>query len=382
MEPMNAFLMQHRESFKTFINNVCYVPTPLSTATYQGSTSSSSKYAAGATSALLSAETNLSYTTPITIMQRLPPTSREGFPSLPYLIDQARAYAELVQLWLEATTAMSTISETTASAKSHAEVMAAIKASEGDLMAFHDICASLHRRTQECLNRAERAERPNSSLSFRWEELIDQLQTNNSDTAEGIDDLPTRTLSIHSLDDRVASDLSIATPIAPPQLPLSREWDVVQDDGYEEQAMGLYEPAPIQAGSQAVPDLSKRDRPGSSSVMNSLRDSLRRNGNQSRASKSHSQSASASASNVSSTVSSDTEQTAGTTALPNYEREMRHRERREAAKVQIKQEVEATRMRENNKERRRARTPIVMSALRKKKERDSRGSPGPNDGYD
>ncbi|KAI7031731.1 hypothetical protein KC352_g47421, partial [Hortaea werneckii] len=74
MEPMNAFLTQHRESFKAFIDDICYVPTALSGATagYTGSPVASPTYAPG----VVSAETNLSYTTPMTIMQRLPPTSR------------------------------------------------------------------------------------------------------------------------------------------------------------------------------------------------------------------------------------------------------------------------------------------------------------------
>ena len=165
MEPMNSFLTQNRESFKSFIDDMCYVPVPLNPNNTTSPGASPTTYAPG----IVSADTHLSYTTPMTIMQRLPPTSREGFPSLPYLIDQARAFADLVQLWLEATTIMSATNDTAASAKGHAEVVAAIKASDGDLHAFHEICTSLHKRTQECLNRAERAERPNSALSFRWE---------------------------------------------------------------------------------------------------------------------------------------------------------------------------------------------------------------------
>ncbi len=103
MEPMNAFLTSSRESFKHFIDEICYVPPPVTGSSFSGGAASSPTYPPG----VVSAETHLSYTTPMTIMHRLPPTSREGFPSLPYLIDQARAFAELVQLWVDATTEMS-----------------------------------------------------------------------------------------------------------------------------------------------------------------------------------------------------------------------------------------------------------------------------------
>lgn len=39
------------------------------------------------------------YATPLTILSRLSQSSREGFPSLPYLIDQPRAFASLVMMW-------------------------------------------------------------------------------------------------------------------------------------------------------------------------------------------------------------------------------------------------------------------------------------------
>lgn len=366
MEPMNQFLVANREGFKSFIDDVCYVPTPLATSAHASVSGQSPTYAPG----LVSAETHLSYTTPMTIMQRLPPTSREGFPSLPYLIDQARAFAELVQLWLEATTEMSSGTEPTASAKSHAELMAAIRASEGDLLSFHEICARLHKRTQECLNRAERAERPNSALSFRWDELIDQLQPVQIIDGDEIQTPPASTLD--AMAEAVAGDPSL--------IPTSshsshhREWDVVpDDDNAEDFGTRLYNTTPSHSGSQAAFEFgSTRDRPGSSGLVSSLRDSLRRAQAESRASNSPSRSvtASASASNVSSAVSSDTERT---TALPQYKRDEHHRERRNNAKQKIQQQVEtAARQREENKERRRQK-PSVVSALRKKNKRENGG---------
>lgn len=388
MEPMNAFLTQNRESFKNFIDDMCYVPVPL-TPNNPMSPGGSPTYGPG----VMSADTHLSYTTPMTIMQRLPPTSREGFPSLPYLIDQPRAFAELVQLWLEATTLLSgDTTETAGSAKSHAEVMAAIKASDGDLQTFHEICTTLHKRTQECLNRAERAERPNSALSFRWEELIDQLQTNHASGAGGSDDETTAAqLAARELR---APELQGLPGDRSTLMPTDRdgEWDTpvaTPDDPNDDEHANmtrLYDPTPPQSSMQSTFEFgSTRDRPGSSGVMSSLRDSLRRaQAVQSRTSNDspgHSVTASASTSNV----SSDTEASNSTTALPSYQREVRHRERREAAKAQIKQEVEAARAREKEKERERnggrrgVKTPIV-SHLRRKKEREREGSGGSGGG--
>ncbi|PVH97023.1 hypothetical protein DM02DRAFT_534083 [Periconia macrospinosa] len=138
MEPMNAFLTTHRQEFKTYLDSICGI----------SSTSSSAPHIPP------------SYSTPLAILQRLPPTSREGFPSLPYLVDHARNFASLVDLWLDNT-------------QSSAEN---IRTTDGDLLNFHKICVSLRERTGDCLNRAERAERPSSSLSVKWEELVEQLQ--------------------------------------------------------------------------------------------------------------------------------------------------------------------------------------------------------------
>ncbi|KAI4847842.1 Rho GTPase activation protein, partial [Aureobasidium sp. EXF-8845] len=157
MEPMNVFLTDHREAFKMFINDICSISAPDGMIRHKPT----------------------SYSTPLAIQSRLPMTSREGFPSLPYLIDQSREIASLVELWLHGTTN-----------GSEAELLAAqIGKEDGDLLTFHRLCRTLDSQTKECLSRAERAERPNSALSFRWEELIDQLQTTSLlDNGARIDD--------------------------------------------------------------------------------------------------------------------------------------------------------------------------------------------------
>ncbi|KAF2260061.1 hypothetical protein CC78DRAFT_40552 [Lojkania enalia] len=147
MAPMNTFLNSHRQEFKTYLDHVCSISS---------STSSLPPIPP-------------SYSTPLAILQRLPPTSREGFPSLPYLIDHARNFSALCDLWLG----------NTASSAVH------IGASDGDLLKFHNICVRLHEQTNECLNKAERAERPSSSLSVKWEELVEHLQATSFEPSRG-----------------------------------------------------------------------------------------------------------------------------------------------------------------------------------------------------
>ncbi|KAF2458705.1 hypothetical protein BDY21DRAFT_209939 [Lineolata rhizophorae] len=136
MEPMNRFLSSHRDEFKTFVDGVCSISSDRAPSAIPPS-----------------------YSTPLQILTRLPPTSREGFPSLPYLIDHARSFANLVNLWLE-----------------HAGDGAYnLQTSDGELLRFHNICEHLQARTRDCLERAERAEQPSSSLNMQWEELLREM---------------------------------------------------------------------------------------------------------------------------------------------------------------------------------------------------------------
>ena len=149
MEPMNAFLGSHRQDFKTFLDNICSISSTTVPAT----------------------PIPPSYSTPLQILQRLPPTSREGFPSLPYLIDHARNFAGLVNLWLD-----------------HCDPRAdSIQEGDGDLLPFHQLCLRLRQRTEDCLARAERAERPSSVLSTRWDEMVEQLTSEYSQQQQQMD---------------------------------------------------------------------------------------------------------------------------------------------------------------------------------------------------
>ena len=132
---MNQFLISHRHEFKGFVDSVCTISSDRATSAIPPS-----------------------YATPITILSRLPPTSKEGFPSLPYLIDQTRDFASLVDIWCG----------------SKDKVLLA-KSRNEDLKKFDAMCTRLSERTRECLNQAEQAERPSGMLELKWQELIEQM---------------------------------------------------------------------------------------------------------------------------------------------------------------------------------------------------------------
>jgi len=136
MEPMNAFLTSHRQEFKKFVDDICSISADHRTSTIPPS-----------------------YATPITILSRLPGTSREGFPSLPYLLDQARECASLVDVWLDA----------------RKEINPNTPMSE-EIKRFDELCEESRQKSKECLTRAEQAERPSGTLEPKWEELVVQME--------------------------------------------------------------------------------------------------------------------------------------------------------------------------------------------------------------
>lgn len=135
MEHMNKFLGQQRQSFKDFIDHVCSV----------------------------SADRNpiivpASYSTPIMILAKLSPNGREGFPSLPYLIDHQRNYAALVKLWLDL--------HHPAAADSHVF--------EGELGQFHELCLELQNRSDECMAQLDMV-RASENASDNTDELVENF---------------------------------------------------------------------------------------------------------------------------------------------------------------------------------------------------------------
>jgi len=136
MEPMNMFLTCHRSDFKDYVDEICSISSERRTSTIPPS-----------------------YATPITILGRLPGTSREGFPSLPYLIDQARECAGLIDIWLDA----------------RKEIDPSNPMSD-EMRKFDELSEQSRAKSKQCLVRAEQAERPSGNLEPKWEEMVEQLE--------------------------------------------------------------------------------------------------------------------------------------------------------------------------------------------------------------
>ncbi|KAL6857522.1 GTPase activating factor [Amphichorda felina] len=137
MEPMNRFLTAQRSRFRDYIDLVCDVPAERGLRTLHAS-----------------------YSTPVTILSRLGPTACEGFPSLPYLIDQSRNYASLVKLWVDLMPSLSDSKRV---------------AIEGDLLAFSKLCKGLQARADACLARHEGQVKASTSTA-ETDELADILE--------------------------------------------------------------------------------------------------------------------------------------------------------------------------------------------------------------
>ncbi|KAJ2978177.1 hypothetical protein NUW58_g7572 [Xylaria curta] len=136
MEHMNKFLGQQRQSFKNFIDQLCSIPSDRNPITVPAS-----------------------YSTPVMILGRLSPKAREGFPSLPYLIDHQRNYAALVKLWLEMHRA--------STPDSHVF--------EGELGEFHTLCVGLQRRSDDCMAQVEMF-RASENESVMTDDLTENLE--------------------------------------------------------------------------------------------------------------------------------------------------------------------------------------------------------------
>jgi hypothetical protein len=136
MEPMNRFLTVQRQVFKDYIDKVCGIPAERNVNTIPAS-----------------------YSTPITILGRLGPTAKEGFPSLPYLIDQGRSWAGLIKLWVEA------------------NPLDAKKGTHDDeIVLFNDLCMALQKRADACLAKVETFRGAESTLYSASEELAETLE--------------------------------------------------------------------------------------------------------------------------------------------------------------------------------------------------------------
>ncbi|KAL8363194.1 hypothetical protein RB601_009119 [Gaeumannomyces tritici] len=145
MEPMNRFLNSHRQSVKDFIDTICAVPAERPGVFVPPA----------------------SYSTPITIVGRLPPVAREGLPSLPHLIDLPRNYAALVRLWTD--------SHRATAGPGGGGSGSGNPALEGDLLLFHETCVALSKRAAECAARVEAIRAAESASQAAAEDALSSL---------------------------------------------------------------------------------------------------------------------------------------------------------------------------------------------------------------
>ncbi|CAM1501002.1 Fc.00g101640.m01.CDS01 [Cosmosporella sp. VM-42] len=136
MEPMNRFLNVQRGSIRDYIDQVCSIPADRS-------------------NNLIPA----AYSTPVTILGRLSPTAKEGFPSLPYLIDDTRNFAGLVKLWVDA--------------KPMEEKKGEM---DGELRIFNDLCFALQQRADACLAKVETFRASESAAYATGDDITESLE--------------------------------------------------------------------------------------------------------------------------------------------------------------------------------------------------------------
>lgn len=143
MSRMNGFLNAHRKEFKDFIEDTCAVP-----ADYQ-------------------LQATASYSTPLAVFQRLPLKSREGYLSLPHLIDRSRSLAGIVNIWLDHVRTPD--SNEPPSSNSGLPIT-------GDLARFHALCVGIRKTTQTSLASVDRAERPINPFSHKWVNIAEHME--------------------------------------------------------------------------------------------------------------------------------------------------------------------------------------------------------------
>ena len=174
MSPANAFLAGSRAAFCAFIDALTALPAT----DRQHARSSGSKVAA--------------YATPLAVFTRLDAAAREGFPSLPHLIDPGRSFAGLVTLWLDHQRALPGSSGIGARgpggpAADNDDGTADADAMRGTtppapLLRFHALCTALRQRGRAVFERAERAEaRPPvegdcGPQALRWLRMAERLE--------------------------------------------------------------------------------------------------------------------------------------------------------------------------------------------------------------
>ena len=153
MDPMNIFIGSSKAEFRNFIDQICSVPLKAPTKAVSPS-----------------------YATPIQILGRLPATSREGFPSLPYLVDSAQRFANLVTLWLDHFPADHFGNED----------------AEKPVHEFHDACLEIQQRTNGAIQSAGSQYMSVSRLFRNKDSIVQEDASNPLTEFDGLTVRPSR----------------------------------------------------------------------------------------------------------------------------------------------------------------------------------------------
>ena len=137
MEPMNKFLSSATPEFRDFVDEISSISA----------------------SQISMASMEPQYVAPNQMKGRLPQASREGLPSLPFLLDQTKLMADLVDLWV------------TRAPKNIAEIGV-----DNSVQSFDAICRGLYQRSQDCMSSAEQAEKPDAKMELKWHQALKEQQ--------------------------------------------------------------------------------------------------------------------------------------------------------------------------------------------------------------
>lgn len=133
MEPMNRFLSAATPEFKRFIDEICSWD-PAQNVHHEPQ-----------------------YQAAVQVKPRLSPLSREGLPTLPFLLDAPKSMATLIDLWVD--NAPSNIIDT---------------GIDECVQNFHKTCLKVRQRTQDCMTMAEGAQEPNTELEGQWQRMLSE----------------------------------------------------------------------------------------------------------------------------------------------------------------------------------------------------------------
>lgn len=145
------------------------------------------------------------YQAALQVKQRLPAASREGLPSLPFLLDAPRSIANLVNLWLD--NCPSSIAST---------------GTDGSLKSFHAICLGLRQKVKDCMANAEVAPEPNRNLERQWQRLLDEE--------------PRSRMAVNPFEDVIADSGITALPQPTDRKYSSRHYYTAPADTFEEES--------------------------------------------------------------------------------------------------------------------------------------------------